>query len=181
MRIALDLKQAFRGLRRTPGFTVLAVLCLSIGLGATVAVFTLVKQVLLDPLGYPDADRLVVLRSAVPKSGVGTEWGFASAQYFHLGDNAASLADIAASQDFWASIAASDGLQSARITQATAGAHRLIGAKPVLGRVFDEADDDPGAHALRCSPTASGRIASAPIPRSWARPSGSIRGSPVEP
>ena len=141
----LDFRQALRGLRRTPGFTVLAVLCLSIGLGATVAVFTLVKQVLLDPLGYPDADRLVVLRSAVPKSGVGTEWGFASAQYFHLGDNAASLADIAASQDFWASIAASDGLTRARITQATAGTHRLIGAKPVLGRVFDEADDDPGA------------------------------------
>ena len=67
MRLLLDLRQALRGLRRTPGFTVLAILCLGLGLGATVAVFTVVKQVLLDPLGYPDADRLVILRSAVPK------------------------------------------------------------------------------------------------------------------
>lgn len=148
MRIFLDLKQALRSLRRTPGFTVLAVLCLSIGLGATVAVFTVVKQVLLDPLGYPEADRLVVLRSAVPKSGMGSEWGFSSAQFFHLGDNANALADIGASQDFLASVATPDGLTGARVTQATAGVHRLIGAKAVLGRVFEEADDDPGAQRV---------------------------------
>ena len=145
MRMLLEAKQALRGLRRTPGFTVLAVLCLGFGLGATVAVFTVVKQVLLDPLGYPDSDRLVVLRSAVPKSGMGSEWGFASAQYFHLGDNARSLADIGASQDFLASIATPDGLTGARVTQATAGIHRLIGAKAVLGRIIQETDDDPGA------------------------------------
>ncbi|MDE0423028.1 MAG: ADOP family duplicated permease [Gammaproteobacteria bacterium] len=148
MRMILDLKQASRSLRRTPGFTVLAALCMSIGLGATAAVFTVVKQVLLDPLGYPDADRLVVLRSAVPKSGMGSEWGFASAQYFHLGDNAKSLADIGASQDFRASVATPDGLTGARVTQATAGIHRLIGAQAVLGRVFEEADDDPGARRV---------------------------------
>ena len=145
MRMFLEAKQALRVLRRTPGFTVLAVLCLGLGLGASVAVFTLVKQVLLDPLGYPDADRLVVLRSAVPKSGMGTEWGFASAQYFHIGDNAESLADIGALQDFHASVRTSVGFVGARVTQATAGLHRLIGAKAVLGRVFEEADDDPGA------------------------------------
>lgn len=148
MRMLLDLKQALRGLRRTPGFTVLAVLCLGLGLGATVAVFTVAKQVLLDPLGYPDSDRLVILRSAVPKSGMGSEWGFASAQYFHLGDNAKSLADIGASQDFRASVATHDGLTGARVTQATAGIHRLIGANAVLGRTFQEADDDPGARRV---------------------------------
>ncbi|MCE2462201.1 MAG: ABC transporter permease, partial [Pseudomonadales bacterium] len=68
-----------------------------------------------------------------------------SAQYFHLGDNAKSLADIGASQDFWASIATPDGLTGARVTQATAGIHRLIGAKAALGRVIQETDDDPGA------------------------------------
>ena len=145
MRILIELKQAARALRRTPGFTLLAILCLGLGLGATGTVFTLVKQVLLDPLGYPDASRLVMLRSAVPKSGMGTEWGFASAQYFHIGDNAESLADIGASQDFLASVATADGLTGARVTQATAGIHRLIGAKAVLGRTFEEADDDPGA------------------------------------
>ena len=145
MRMLLEAKQALRGLKRTPGFTVLAILCLGFGLGATVAVFTVVKQVLLDPLGYPDSDRLVVLRSAVPKSGMGSEWGFASAQYFHLGDNAKSLADIGAAQNFRGSVATPDGLTGARVTQATAGIHRLIGARAALGRVIQEADDDPGA------------------------------------
>lgn len=123
----------------------LAVLCLGIGLGATATVFTLVKQVLLDPLGYPAADRLVILRSAVPKSGMGTEWGFASAQYFHIGDNARSLVDIGALQDEWASVATPDGLKGTRVTRATAGIHRLTGARAILGRTFSETDDDPGA------------------------------------
>ena len=132
-RWLVEARQAARSLTRAPGFTALAVLSLGLGLGVTTAVFTVVKQVLLDPLGYPDADRLVVLRSAVPKSGMGTEWGLASAQYFHLGDNSSTLADIGAWDESWQSVAAGDGFYSARMIRATAGIHRLTGARAPPG------------------------------------------------
>lgn len=55
-----DLKLAARTLIKTPGFTVVAVLTLALGIGAVTAVFSLMSQVLLRPLPYPDAERLVV-------------------------------------------------------------------------------------------------------------------------
>jgi putative ABC transport system permease protein len=66
-----DLKFAFRMLFRTPGFSFAAAMVLALGLGATTAIFTLVERLLLSPMPYPDADRLVWIRNVPPKSGVG--------------------------------------------------------------------------------------------------------------
>src|SRR5215472_4498666 len=63
-----DLRYAIRGLRKSPGFTVVAVLTLSIGIGATTAVFSVINGILLCPLPYPDQDRLVALSNAYPKN-----------------------------------------------------------------------------------------------------------------
>ena len=56
-----DVRYAFRGLRKTAGFTLVAVLTLAIGIGATTAVFSVINGILLRPLPYPDQDRLVAL------------------------------------------------------------------------------------------------------------------------
>src|ERR1700722_17590635 len=66
-----DIKFAFRILFRTPGFTLAAVLVLALGLGATTAIFTLVERVLLSPLPYPDAGRLVWIWNVPPRAGAG--------------------------------------------------------------------------------------------------------------
>lgn len=142
-----ELRQAARGLARAPGFTVVAVLVLGLGIGATATVFALVKQVLVDPLAYPDADRLVVVRSDVPGSGTDAEWGASSAQFVHFRQHARSFADIGAMENQVASVRAPGGGSTGRaqIASATAGVQRILGARAIVGRTFAETDDDPGA------------------------------------
>lgn len=68
-----DVRVAARGLRRVPGFAVVAVLTLGLGLGATTAMMTIVDTVVLRPLPYPEPGRLVQLKNAVPGVGDGTD------------------------------------------------------------------------------------------------------------
>ena len=62
-----DLRHAVRGIRRNPGFTVVAVLSLAIGIGANTAIFSLVDAVLLRPLAYEDPNRVFVARELDPQ------------------------------------------------------------------------------------------------------------------
>jgi putative ABC transport system permease protein len=73
-----DIKFAFRILFRTPGFSFAAVLVLALGLGATTAIFTLVERLLLSPLPYPDAGRLVWIWNVPPRTGAGLRGLFAT-------------------------------------------------------------------------------------------------------
>ena len=142
-----ELRQAARGLARAPGFTVVAVLVLGLGIGATATVFALVKQVLVDPLAYPDADRLVVVQSEVPGSGTDAQWRASSAQFVHFRRHARSFADIGVLEYQVASARAEGGGSTGRaqIAFATAGVQRMLGARAIVGRPFAETDDDPGA------------------------------------
>src|SRR5271156_4586915 len=66
-----DLKFAFRQLRKSPGFTLTALLMLAFGIGATTAIFSIVEGVLLRPLPFPDSDRLMVLTDRIHGVDVG--------------------------------------------------------------------------------------------------------------
>src|SRR5687768_7475307 len=69
-----DLRHSVRGFARTPGFTLLAVLTLALGIGANSAIFSVVNGVILKPLGYPEPDRLVMITSQFPTMGFDQFW-----------------------------------------------------------------------------------------------------------
>ena len=78
-----DVRHAFRGLLRNPGFALSVGLSLAIGVGANASVFSVASALLLRPLPYPDAERLVILWNRSPGLGITEDW-FSTAQYFDI-------------------------------------------------------------------------------------------------
>jgi predicted permease len=143
-----DLRQAFHVLRRTPGFSLAAVLTLALGMGASTAIYTALERVVLDPLPYAEPDRLVQLKSAVPGVSPGQEWDVSAGAWFFFGREAPSLEALGAYRRGGVTVLGSDGPRRVRSAVVTAGTLRLLGARPALGRLIDEHDDDPGSAAV---------------------------------
>ncbi len=90
-----ELGRAFRSLVRSPGFTVIVLVTLSLGIGATTAIFTMLDRVVLHALPYADADQLVWLDSPTPGVKPDSRWGLSVAEFFYFKKNAHTLADVA--------------------------------------------------------------------------------------
>src|SRR5678816_1929053 len=69
-----DIRQAARNLVRTPGFALVTILTLALGIGANAAIFSVVNAVILRPLGYPEPDRLIYISSQFPQMGFDQFW-----------------------------------------------------------------------------------------------------------
>src|SRR3984885_1274910 len=81
--LARDFAYALRMLAKSPGFTLAAILSLAIGIGANTSIFSIVNALLLRPLPYRDADRLVILWNRSPGLNITEDW-FSTAQYFDI-------------------------------------------------------------------------------------------------
>ncbi|HSR41952.1 MAG TPA: ABC transporter permease, partial [Longimicrobiales bacterium] len=141
---ARELGQAVRGLARSPAFSLVAVFTLAVGLGGSAAIYTLLDRVVLDPLPYPEPERLVDLDNAVPGIGEGTVWGLSTAQQVHLEDRATTLDATGLYRAIGANILTPEGPQRVRGWLATREVLPLLGARPLLGRIFDAEDLRPG-------------------------------------
>jgi predicted permease len=143
-----DIPCALRSLSRTPAFTIAAVVTLALGLGASTAIFSVAHAVLLKPLGYsPHADRLVLLRAYLPadpsRPGAPREAlvRLNAAELAELRSRAFSVIDVgSAGRGFFGISGHEDGarLPASRVT---ASVFAMLGARPLLGRVFDAADE----------------------------------------
>jgi predicted permease len=89
-----DIRYGFRGLAKSPGFTVVALLSLAIGISANTAIFSIVNTLLLRPLPYKDAKRLVILWNRSPGLGITEDW-FSTAQYFDIKTGHHGFEDVA--------------------------------------------------------------------------------------
>ena len=143
----LDLRLAVRQLRRSPGFALTGVLTLALAIGAACVMFTVVRSVLLEPLPYPEADRLVGLDLDAPPVSVADAQTGQSAQF--LLDHARSfqsfgLADRGGEAD--ENFASGNGSPLAvHALHISAGYLPTLGVPPLLGRSFTLAEDTPGS------------------------------------
>ena len=142
-----DLHYGLRQLRRSPGFTAVAVLTLALGIGATTAVFTVVNTVLLNPLPYPVADRLVNIGSSNSNGRYSDSLPMVS---FWLQNNP-GFEDLTAYAEAATTVRLSGGDRPELVEELKVSRNyfRLLGATPILGRTFIAAEDQPGgARAL---------------------------------
>ena len=141
-----DLRYGLRQLRRSPGFTAVSVLTLALGIGATTAIFTVINTVLLHPLPYPDADRIV----NIGRAGPGDVYGDTVPMFSFWQQNNPGFADLAAYQQDASSVNLRGG-DRPKLVQALKVSReyfRLFGAAPILGRTFSAAEDQPGGASV---------------------------------
>ena len=138
----MDLKFALRSLRKNPGFTLLAVVVMALGIGANTAVFSVVNAVLLKPLAYRDPDRIVTLSSLWRKSG---GHGLVSAPDFHdWHDQSTAFAAMAYYQDDSTSVMSGASAEYAHVAAVTPEFFQVFAVEPVAGRLFSAEELKPG-------------------------------------
>jgi predicted permease len=143
--ILQDVQHGFRSLRRSPGFALTAVLTLALGIGATTAIFTLVYDVMLRPLPYPHAERLVVMEEVVAEYRDIYPTVPVSANNFEMWQkNSRSFEALAAMQDNPMPMGTGDHPVEVQVLSATSGLFSVLGTSPTLGRAFTEAEGKAG-------------------------------------
>jgi putative ABC transport system permease protein len=146
MTFIQDLRYAVRLLFKSPSFTWVAILTLTLGIGANVAIFSVVNGLLIRPLPYPDADRLhMVWQDLRAQGGPPDEW-MSPANYFDWRSRATSFEELAV-YGLSAPTLTGEGGEPEQLRGFTMsyGMFRVLGVSPAVGRDFTEADDKPGA------------------------------------
>lgn len=138
-----ELRTALRSLSRSPAFSIIAVVTLALGLGAATTIYTLIDHVVIHPLPYRNADRLVQLATAWPKTKAGTEYGISRGQYFYFKQNSPLLEDVMF-YDYGMSVMDGDGsAPPERISEieTSASAFSILDIKPMMGRLLTAQDE----------------------------------------
>ncbi len=134
--LAQDARIALRALRQSPLFTTVTILSLAVGIGANVAMFSLVSGVLLRPLPYPEADRLVRLTGFYPRGAL------VALQQRSQGMDVAGAVPVAAN------LTGQGHAERVTIGVVSANLFAVLGRAPALGRGFEEGDGVPGRDGL---------------------------------
>ena len=144
-----DLRFAFRLLFRQPGFAIVALLTLGLGIGANVTIFSIVNSVLLRPLPYAEPDRLVHL-SGVPPRGSSEDRGVSLPDLLDYRQMANTMSGMAAYSYFANRLVFSGDGEPEQVEAATVTANffAILGVKPLYGRTFREGEDRRGQNGF---------------------------------
>jgi putative ABC transport system permease protein len=140
-----DVKYGVRMLRKSPGFTAVAILTLALGIGANTAIFSVVNAVLLRPLAYKDSATLVNVWGKYDKEGLLRNW-LSEPEYWDLRDRNQSFSDLGIyTIGGGVNLTSSDAPPvQASAAIANAALFPILGVQPILGRNFSSDEDRPG-------------------------------------
>lgn len=142
--LAQDLRFALRGLVRRPGFALVIVLTLALGIGANSTIFSIVYGVLLRPLAYPEADRLVKLSRRLPVAGVESA-PVSAPDFLDWKSQNNVFESIAAYAPSFATMTGGEEPQDLQVVRVSADLFRALGVRPLAGRGFLPGEDEPRA------------------------------------
>jgi putative ABC transport system permease protein len=141
--LLVDLRRAVRRLRRSPAFAAVTTATLALGIGASTAMFSIVRPVLLQSLPYPDADRLVTIADAGGPDGMPVDVTYGT--FLEVAARSRTLQSAAVTRP-WQPTLTGHGDAERLDGQSVSGDYfRVFGVHPGLGRDFSRADDLPGA------------------------------------
>ncbi|MBO0724598.1 MAG: ABC transporter permease [Blastocatellia bacterium] len=142
-----DLRFGFRLLLKNPGFTLIAVVTLALGIGATTAIFSGVNALILRPLPYPGSERLVWVEEVSKKTNESQEaWG---GHFLDWQEHSQTLEGIAAQDGGTRTLTGAGEAERVEVGEISAGFFPLLGAQPLApGRNFSSAEDSPGGERV---------------------------------
>jgi len=138
-----DIRFASRQLIKNPGFAIIAVSTLALGIGANTAIFSVINAVLLRPLPYPNADRIMVLSES---AGPGQEFAVALPDYLDWKNENTVFEELAVTHKESRNLSGIPGREAERISSSYVSNNffKVIGLSPILGRTFTEEEGKAG-------------------------------------
>jgi predicted permease len=138
-----DLRYAVRGFARDKGVTLAALLSLAIGIGANTSIFSVASALLLSPLPYQDAERLVILWNRSPGLDIAEDW-FSTAQYFDIKEGHRGFEQLAIAIGANYNLTGDGEPERIGVIRVSSNLLPMLGARPALGQSFTPEDDAPG-------------------------------------
>ncbi len=145
--LAQDVRYGLRILRKHPGFTVVAMLTLALGIGASTAVFSVVNTILLKPLPYSNPDRIVMLWWRAPISSTqyaDIQWPWGPKDFAEFSPKTKTIRSLGAFKSDFFNLVGSGEPERLDGLRASAGFFSALGEDPALGRTFTPEEDQPG-------------------------------------
>src|SRR5688572_3614303 len=141
------LRYAVRGLKKSPGFTAVAVAALALGIGANAAIFSLVEAIFLQPLPYEQPERLVQVNSAAPEQGI-NQAGVSWPRYEVLRERQQVFSDVSVAIGNAYTITGLGDPEQAQAFMVSGNFFSLLGVEPAVGRTFVADESKPGGPAV---------------------------------
>ena len=141
IRSARTCRTAARNLVRSPAFAAVTVLTLALGIGANTAIFSVVNAVILRPLGYPSPERLIFLTTRFPNMGFDQFW-VSPPEFFEFREMNRSFSEVGAFTTGEVNLTAGDRPTRVRSASVTDDLLRVLGVRPVQGRLFAAGETD---------------------------------------
>src|SRR5687768_7396128 len=138
-----DLRFGMRTLIKQPGFALVALITLALGIGANTAIFSVINAVLLNPFSFPDHERLMVVRQSMPKINMKDNMRFSGSELTDLRENTSTFEALESWEPVSRNLTGGEVPERVAAAKVTGGFFNMLGVAPQLGRAIKPEDEGP--------------------------------------